>query len=522
MLITPLKSNKQIVIANKINEARYKMSRAEQKLFLYCVGMIDNRVDNFDEVLEITIIDFAKYLELDSSNLYRSILPITRDFMSRVLEFHDENLGRLRQINILSYIDYDPKIGRVFIKVNPDFKPYLIDLKSHFTQFSLQETIQYKSMYSMRIYQILCQWGYKEKVEYPIERLRFMLNIEPHEFERYNDFKRFVLEKAYKEINKSSTLKFAYKEVKTGRKITHIVFIIKQAVKPDKSLIPKPFEIPKQEESKEVKFRTKEEIKTEIPEKYTPNFVISENQKKEISFKEFYNEIETVKQGNSLSDEYINLEKKLLELSFNSQRAGELIKDYGIEYLKFVLEKSKIETRDKVDNKAGYLLTLINTYKQSFEDCKEEKRKKIEQERMSQIHKEEYEKIQKEQEEKFEREQEELSRDILETEPEIFCKAVYKYLQTFVVDLKNFGFTYHPEWHTNREKNHEENLRIARDIRSQFMACSDLRDFRNLIKYDEDWLFKAVFNNPKQFDKDESEYYRKSYNIPKIELPFKI
>lgn len=80
----------------------------------------------------------------------------------------------------------------------------------------------------MRIYQLLCQHAYKNEVVYSLEKLRFLLNIESHEYKKYNDFKKDVLEKALKEINISSSLKFSYKEIKTRRKITAIHFIIKK------------------------------------------------------------------------------------------------------------------------------------------------------------------------------------------------------------------------------------------------------------------------------------------------------
>ncbi|MGL6341410.1 MAG: replication initiation protein, partial [Waterburya sp.] len=227
MTIKALSQSKKVVIANRINEARLKMSKAEQRLFLYCVGYVDNKETRFDETFEMSIKDFADFLELDKKNFYRSMLSTTRDFIGRVIEFYDDELGKIRQMGVVTTVDYDLATKNVHIRINPDLKPYLIGLRSQFTMYSLQEVMQYKSVYSMRIYQILSQWNYQEKVKYTIEQLRFMLNIEPDEYKLYGDFKRKVLEVAKKEINKSSTLKFSYSEIKTGRKVTTIEFKIK-------------------------------------------------------------------------------------------------------------------------------------------------------------------------------------------------------------------------------------------------------------------------------------------------------
>jgi plasmid replication initiation protein len=59
-----------------------------------------------------------------------------------------------------------------------------------------------------------------------IEALRGMLGIEPQEYDRYNDFKRYVLQAAHREINEKTDISFDYREIKLCRKVNELEFVI--------------------------------------------------------------------------------------------------------------------------------------------------------------------------------------------------------------------------------------------------------------------------------------------------------
>jgi len=351
MNINVLNCNKQVVIANKINEARYKMTKAEQKLFLYCVGHIDNDPKRIDIEFSFKIRDFADFLELKPTNFYSNMCTITRDFAGKVVEFYDDKVNEFRQIPVLSMVSYSLKKGIVTFCINNKLTPYLIDLKSQFTQYSLQKVIQFKSVYSIRIFQLLNQWGSNKRVVYNIEKLRFMLNIEPEEYTRYNDFKRKILEVALKEINQSSSLKFSYQEIKTGRKITSIAFVIE----------------------KPIKVKIKEEAKETVPQIVVFGEKVSSISDPVLSSPAF----------NKVSIELQEFRNKLSNLGLGSEKSSEILAKHDLGYLNYVIGKSKIETRTNVDNKAGYLLSLINTYQTGYQEDLDLKQQAVKQENIN-------------------------------------------------------------------------------------------------------------------------------------------
>jgi len=83
-----------------------------------------------------------------------------------------------------------------------------------------------KSNYSMRIYQLLKQYqkiGYRN---FNVEELRYLMKI-PTSYS-YNHIKERVFVQAQKEMEEHSDITFKFEEIKTGRKITDIKFIIKK------------------------------------------------------------------------------------------------------------------------------------------------------------------------------------------------------------------------------------------------------------------------------------------------------
>lgn len=95
----------------------------------------------------------------------------------------------------------------------------------YYTTIKLLEQRAFKCSYSLIFYEIFKKY---EKINIPIFKLielrEFTKTIE--KYKEYNDFKRYVLEKALKEVNKfDSKYEYSFKEKRLGRKVNEIRFI---------------------------------------------------------------------------------------------------------------------------------------------------------------------------------------------------------------------------------------------------------------------------------------------------------
>ena len=86
-----------------------------------------------------------------------------------------------------------------------------------------------QSEYSIRIYELLKKSEKMGYLEIDLVELQELLQV-PDSFKVYADFKRKVLQPTSIEIAKYTDIYFEFKEIKSGRKVAKIKFIIKKNI----------------------------------------------------------------------------------------------------------------------------------------------------------------------------------------------------------------------------------------------------------------------------------------------------
>ena len=97
-----------------------------------------------------------------------------------------------------------------------------------YAPLNLDILTKFKSFYSQRLYELLRLWSRTDIVinkNFKIDQLRFILGVE-NKYPEYKNFKQRVLNQAIKEINSIGNMKVDIEEVKNGRKVDEIKFII--------------------------------------------------------------------------------------------------------------------------------------------------------------------------------------------------------------------------------------------------------------------------------------------------------
>ena len=348
------KKHNSIVISNRLNESQFKMSKLDQKLFFYCITHQDLESKGFsDEGMQFTIKEFANMLGVTSDNIYRDLRNITKRFLTNVVEVYKPEEDKLIQMNVTRQVQYMYGEGTLNIVLNESIKPYLVNLKKNFTQYSLQETLSFKSAYSMRIYQLINQYAYRGEVEYSIDDLKFILNIGENTYKHYGLFKRKTLKVAKTEIEAKTAIRFHYEEIKQGRKVVAIRIVITEA--------------PKREPVEEVEDRfvldepETKDIFTDYTEEQPPQSF--QDIKKGSKQPTFIPKIVSTKQVSV----YSPFEERLHLLGLEPNLVRDLIYRWSEEYLTYILDTTGVEDNTGVTNKAGYFLSIIDQYQQSYQ-----------------------------------------------------------------------------------------------------------------------------------------------------------
>jgi len=185
-----------LYIGNKIIEAHFSLPLGEQRLLYAYISKLSEDHTEFPE-LELSVKEFSEMLEVDLN--YKAVRESCRALLKRTVEIEtkDEWIG----FQWFSLCRYKKKEGRLRLKINDELKPYLLRLKKEFTRLITKQVMQFRSVYSIRIYMLCKQYQSIGKRLISVEELRKKLGIEPGEYTRHNDFQRFVIVHAQKEIN---------------------------------------------------------------------------------------------------------------------------------------------------------------------------------------------------------------------------------------------------------------------------------------------------------------------------------
>lgn len=211
--------------SNKLITCNYDLSLQEQKIILTLASMVQPQDTEFKEY-EFKIKEFIKLLDVKDQSKYTELPKITKELKKKVFEIKEGT--DIIQVSWLGGVRYKTKEGLLILSLDKGLKPYMLELKELYTSYKLENVLSLKSKYSIRIYEVLKSNLFKKQVEIELEELKSMVGAKEKAYSIYNNFKNRVLTKAQEEINSKTDISFECKEIKTGRKVTSIRFIIKQ------------------------------------------------------------------------------------------------------------------------------------------------------------------------------------------------------------------------------------------------------------------------------------------------------
>jgi len=224
---------------NQLIQAGYRLTLNETRILQYGISLINPVLDEFPLEYEINIKKFINFFGLENNTgVYRDIKnTVMGKFREREFTF---NVGKEKKewFRWLIRVTYEDNRGYIKIYLNPFLKPWLHQLKGHFTSYSIDKISSFKSAYSSRIYEIaIMELNKSAKNKHSfiaqISHLKEQLDI-IEKYKVFANFKMRVLEPAKREINKYSDIHLSYEPKKQGRAYYEIKFsITKKSPKPE-------------------------------------------------------------------------------------------------------------------------------------------------------------------------------------------------------------------------------------------------------------------------------------------------
>ncbi|MEK4487940.1 replication initiation protein [Psychrobacillus sp. FSL H8-0484] len=252
--------------SNLLIEAAYKLSSSEFKLIQTIFSNIQPS-DTKTHTYSFPIKEFLDLLELKGKSGYLELKKITLDLFKKPIAITIEN--QTYQFTWLSLVNYNDNKGTITIEIHKFWEQYLLSLTSNFTSYKLFNITNLKSIYSLRLYELLKSRVNLNSIRViTLQDLRAKMGIEPDQYPKYANFKQRIILQAQKELKAESDIYFDFVEIKKGRSVDKIEFHIYRngPKEPIKNLI---IDAVLEEQNRLSEFGLKPKVMSEIIDKYS-------------------------------------------------------------------------------------------------------------------------------------------------------------------------------------------------------------------------------------------------------------
>ena len=242
-----MNSNELVVKSNRLIEASYRLTLVEQRIILFAITEARRTQTGLsaDGVLAIRAADYAETFNIPESQAYEQIKAAGKTLFRRYVVLYgiDPNTGKedMMEVRWVSSVRYVNGAGTIYIQFAQHMVPYITRLEAEFTRYKLEKVANMSSVYAIRLYELLIQWGSVGEREIEIGWLRKTLMVE-NQYTSIKDFKKWIVDVALSQINEFSDLTASYTQRKTGRMVTHFTFSFnkKEEPKPEQKAAKKP------------------------------------------------------------------------------------------------------------------------------------------------------------------------------------------------------------------------------------------------------------------------------------------
>ena len=212
---------------NQIIEACYSMPLVEKRALLLAISKIDSTQFPKASVplrISLDLNEWQKYYPED--NPWRTMRRAVSGLRRRHVTFHPKT-GVIEEVNWFASVTYYEGEGYLTMEFSRPMQIRLAGMLEQFTQVDLLSVSKLKSVYSIRLYELLSQWkstGYRSMT---LEDFRFSMDCQ-NVYTRLNNLTARVINPAIKEINAKTGLTITSLEnIKRGRRITGLKFHFK-------------------------------------------------------------------------------------------------------------------------------------------------------------------------------------------------------------------------------------------------------------------------------------------------------
>lgn len=232
--MTYANSEDLIIIQNRLLHAISHLTLNERRLILFLSPIVrqgSNIRDEYGrEVFFVEFSDFANEYNLKAGSIYKTLKETAESVTNKAFFFW--NIGknqRKSKVGLSWFIrcEYKEKSGYLEIVLSDEVIEMLTifdaNTGNYWTQYQKEWVINLGTYGIIMLELVLSSFEREFKGHYTVEHLREKFNCVDN-YSIFGDFKRFVIDKAIKEVEQHTPIKIEYQTHKTGRAVTGLTF----------------------------------------------------------------------------------------------------------------------------------------------------------------------------------------------------------------------------------------------------------------------------------------------------------
>ncbi len=202
-------------------EASYRLTLDEQRLILACIAQIDSRQTLPEKNrFEVTVEEFVDLFGVDPDGAYTQMREAAERLAERWIIINGDRSHQARWLYEKKYAHGE---GYVAIGFSPTVAPYLSSLHRDFTSYKLGQVAAFKSVHSIRLYELLIRFDDTGVRLMTVDQLKDRLDI-TDQYPQFSKLKQRVIDPAVDEINQKSDLKVNWKAIRKKRVVHTVEF----------------------------------------------------------------------------------------------------------------------------------------------------------------------------------------------------------------------------------------------------------------------------------------------------------
>ena len=220
-----IKGNELAIQSYIFTTAKYNFNAYEKRIMYRLVEFAQDEIKGImirDNMHKITPTLFGREITMPVADILRNAKDQNytiakkafRSLAQKGVEYEDDEIWQYT--SIISSPKIDKIKGYVIFTVLDDIWRCLLDFTKGYRKYELVTAMQFKSVYSMRMYELMS--GQKRPLEFTFEDLKMRFGVKD-KYKLVGHFKTRVLDIAKKELDESSPYSFNYIEVKEGRMV---------------------------------------------------------------------------------------------------------------------------------------------------------------------------------------------------------------------------------------------------------------------------------------------------------------